>query len=154
MATPVYPKKVKGGRVTVLVGDGASPEVFTKVCGGTAKTFTIQKNTTDEFEEDCANPESVPVRVLQVTGIQWDMTLNAWYNRTQAALIRDLADDIDSRNFRFEIDEPPTEDIDAGTYQGKFLATNVQYNAGGQGEYMSMTISFASDGPVTWVDAA
>lgn len=148
------PKKVRGGYISVLVGDGAQPEVFTKVCGGTAKTFTIQKNTTDEFEEDCADPESIPVRVLQITGRQWDMTLNAWYNRTQAPLIRDLADDINSRNFRFEISEPPTDAIDAGAYEGKFLVTNVQLTGGSAGEYASMTIAFASDGPVEWVDAA
>jgi len=149
----LFPARLKGGRISVLVGDGASPEVFTKLCGATSRSFTIQKNTTDDNVDPCDDPEAIPSRVLQVTGIQWDMSLNILYNRTQAAMIRDLITTTESSNFRFEFTEPGTENIDAGYWQGMGQVTNFQVTGEGNAAYASGTLAVASDGDFEWVDA-
>jgi hypothetical protein len=149
----LYPKRLKSAYISVLVGNGAQPEVFTKICGATQRGFTIQKNTTDEFIQPCDNPEAVPSRVLQVTGIQWDMTLNIVYNRTQAPLIRELMEIDDPRNFRLEFLEPENDAIDSGYFAGAGQATNLQITAD-DGSFVSGTMAITSDGDWVWTDAA
>jgi len=152
MAT--FPQRLKGGYISVLVGDGANPEVYTKICGATSKGFTYQKNTTDDVLDPCDDPEAIPSRVLQVTGRQWDIALNIVYNRTQAALIRDLMASSDSSNFRFEFSEPVGSDaVDAGYWFGKAQVTNFQVTGEGNAAYASGTMAIASDGEWIWVDA-
>jgi len=158
----LFPARLKGGYISVLVGNGANPEVFTKLCGATSRAFTIQKNTTDDNLDPCDDPEAIPSRVLQVTGKQWDMALNIIYNRTQAALIRDLATRSTSSNFRFEFDEAGTTGsiqngggtIDSGYWQGAGQVTNFQVTGGGNAEYATGTLAIASDGDFQWVNAA
>jgi hypothetical protein len=156
----LFPARLKGGRISVLIGDGANPEVFTKLCGATSRAFTIQKNTTDDNLDNCGDPEAIPARVLQVTGQQWDMALNIIYNRTQAARLRALATTNNSSNFRFEFTEAgsattPLQNgggkIDAGYWQGAGQVTNFQVTGGGNAEYATGTLAIASDGPFSFV---
>lgn len=149
----LYPKRLKGGRISVLIGDGGAPETFTKICGATQKSFTYQKNTTDDFLDDCSDPDAIPVRTLQSTGRQWDISINAWYNRTQAPLIRELLETSEPRNMRFEFTEPGTEDVDAGVWEGPGQITNFQVTGEGNTVYATATIAIASDGEWTWTDA-
>jgi len=51
------PDIVKGSYIDILVGDGATPEVFSVLCGFSTNSFTEQVNTSDEFTYDCADPE-------------------------------------------------------------------------------------------------
>lgn len=55
MAKPVT---VKGTKVRLLQGNGASPEVFTSFCGLTAKSINFQTNTNETFIPDCDDPEA------------------------------------------------------------------------------------------------
>lgn len=149
----LYPKRLKGGYISVLIGDGGAPETFTKICGATQKSFTYQKNTTDDFLDDCSDPDAIPVRFLQVTGRQWDMSLNIVYNRTQAALIRDLMDSGEATNMRFEFSEPASDAVDAGYWSGPAQVTNFQATGEGNTAFATGTLAIASDGEWTWTDA-
>lgn len=148
------PKIVKGGYIDILVGDGATPEVFTKLCGLNTKSFTIQKNTSDVFVPDCDDPEDIPVRFLNVTGLQWDLSGSGLYNRAQGPLIRTLASDSASRNMRFVMSEPGTDPVDDGYYAGKALVTNVQFGGPTGAEYATVDLTLASEGAWDWVEAA
>jgi len=150
---PTYPQRLKSSYITVLVGNGASPEIFTKICGGTSKSFNYQKNTTDDILDDCENPEAIPSRNLQVTSRQFSITLNALYNRTQAALIRSLTTASTSSNMRFEFLEPATgAKIDEGYWAGAAMVTSFQVTAGGNAEYGTCVIQIESDGEFGWID--
>lgn len=149
----LYPKRLKSSYISVLVGNGAQPEVFTKICGATQRGFTVQKNTTDEFIQPCDDPEAIPSRALQVTGRQWDMSLNIIYNRTQAPLVRELMEDDQPRNFRLEFAEPADDEVDAGYFAGPAQATNLQITAD-DGSFVTGTMAIASDGDWAWTDAA
>jgi hypothetical protein len=155
----LFPARLKGGYVSVLIGNGASPEVFTKLCGATSRAFTVQKNTTDDNLDNCGDPDAIPARVLQVTGQQWNMALNIIYNRTQAALLRSLVTTTTSSNFRFEFSEPGTTTsvqngggtIDAGYWEGAGQVTNFQVTGEGSAQYATGTLAIESDGPFSFV---
>lgn len=146
----LYPTKVKGGYVSVYMGDGATPEVFTKICGLKTRSFTDQVNTSDNFEADCSDPESVPVRTLDITGRQGDIAGEGRYNRTQAAIIRAAVGV--PKNYRFAISEPAGDNIDDGWYAGSFVLTNLQIT-GEDGAYTTASMQWANDGAYVWVVA-
>lgn len=146
------PKVVKGAYFDLLCGDGALPEVFTKLCGLSTRNFTVQKNTNDVFIEDCDDPELVPQRYLNITGIQWDIAADGLYNRAQGPLIRELAQSLNSSNFRFVFGEPSGDPVDSGYWQGAAQVTNVQWGGPAGGEYSSISLTIASDGPWTFVE--
>ena len=145
------PAIVKGSYVDLLVGDGATPQVFTAVCGLTTRSFTHQVNTSDQFVRDCADPEDVPHRRLTVTGEQWDLAGEGLYNRAQAALIRGAVGT--TRTYRFVVSEPSGETVEDGFYEGPAMLTNLQLG-GSDGEFGSVSLQIASDGGWTWAAAA
>jgi len=146
------PDIVKGTYVDILMGDGAEPEVFTPICGLTARNFTQQVNTNDVFIPDCADPEDVPIRRLVPTGKQWDLSGDGLMNLLQR-------DEIDAAlgvtaNYRFRIGRPAGSVVGTGYYEGPAMLTNIQWggNSGG-GEFASASIAIASDGEWTWTAA-
>jgi hypothetical protein len=53
------PTTVKFGKFRVLLGDGASPMVYTAPCGFTSKSLTLTKELTDVNLPDCDDPDAV-----------------------------------------------------------------------------------------------
>lgn len=51
------PTVIAGTKLLVLVGDGASPEVFTAPCGLTTQTFSMTAATNSTVLPDCLDPE-------------------------------------------------------------------------------------------------
>jgi hypothetical protein len=143
------PDIVKGTYIDILMGDGATPEVFTPFCGLTTRQFTKQINTNDTFIPDCADPEDVPTRRLVPTGKQWDLSGEGLYNLAQAQMIEDASDG-ETKNFRFRIARPAGSIVGTGYWEGPAMITNRQLggNSGG-GEFGSISLSIASDGE--WV---
>jgi len=148
------PAIMRGSYINIMIGDGASTEVFSIVCGLTTRTFTEQINTSDSFIADCADPEDVPIRRLIPTGRQWSLSGEGRYNRAQAALLRGAMGV--TRNYRFDVAEPADDEVDAGYYAGPFILVNRQIGgtAGESGEFSSSSLQFESDGEVVWVPAA
>ena len=124
------PAIVKGTYVDILIGNGATPEVFTAVCGLTTRSFTHQVNTSDQFVRDCADPEDVPHRRLTVTGEQWDLAGEGLYNRAQAAAIRAAVGT--TRNYRFVVGEPAGETVEDGFYEGPAMRISPPITAPGR----------------------
>lgn len=148
------PEIVKGSYVDILVGDGATPEVFSIVCGLTTRTFTEQVNTSDHFVQNCSDPEDIAVRRLSVTGRQWDLSGEGRYNRAQGSLIRSMVGA--TLNYRFRVSEPAADDVDDGYYVGPAMLTNraIGGSAGESGEFATDSLTIQSDGEWIWVDAA
>lgn len=146
------PDIVKGTYIDILIGDGDEPEVFTPICGLTARTFTHQVNTNDVFVPDCADPEDRPIRRLSVTGEQWDLAGEGLYNLAQESLIR-LATGV-TKNYRFRVGRPVGSIVGTGYYEGPAMLTNRQIggNTGG-GEFGSLSATIASDGEWVWAPA-
>jgi hypothetical protein len=52
------PTVLPGTKLLILVGDGASPEVFGEPCGLTTKSFELSASTNTTLIPDCADPEA------------------------------------------------------------------------------------------------
>lgn len=148
------PAILKGSYINIMVEQTPGSGDFVILCGLNTKTFTAQKNSSDIFVPDCDDPEDIPVRYLNITGRQWDLSGDGVYNRAQAALVRELWEDGVSRMFRFQILEPATSSIDAGYYEGPAQVMNLQIGGPQGGENSTLSTAIASDGEWNWVDAA
>lgn len=147
------PDIVKGTYIDILIGDGAAPEVFTPICGLTARSFTHQVNTNDVFVPDCADPEDVPTRRLVPTGEQWDLSGDGLANLAQEAIIRGAMGI--TKNYRFRIGRPVGSTTGTGFYEGPAMLTNLQLGGStGNGEFASVSLTIASDGDWVWEPAA
>jgi hypothetical protein len=143
------PQTIRGTYVTILMGNGADPQVFAILCGITAKTFTDAIGTADEFTRDCADPEEVPVRELILTGRSWSISGSGVLNRTQF-------DDLETamgqyKDFRFFIGEPDDATLLNGYYGGQGVITDKAIR-GDDGGNAGIDITIQSNGVWAWVD--
>ena len=53
------PTTIKGGKVRVMLGNGASPEVFAAPCGLTSRSVTLNKALNEFQLPDCDDPDAV-----------------------------------------------------------------------------------------------
>ncbi|NTG48970.1 phage major tail protein, TP901-1 family [Agrobacterium rhizogenes] len=49
-----------GRLLLIQIGDGASPEAFTNLCGLTTRNFNLSANEVDTTTPDCVNPGDTP----------------------------------------------------------------------------------------------
>jgi len=147
------PSIVKGTYLDVMVEQTPGMADYVRLCGLTTKNFTYQKNSNDIFIPDCDDPEDVPTRRLNITGRQWDLAATGYYNRAQAALIRELIEEGSPRSFRFAVGEPATDVVDAGYWEGPAQLMNLQFGGPAGGEYSTLDLTIASDGVWEWIEA-
>ncbi|TPJ76192.1 hypothetical protein FJ422_30365 [Mesorhizobium sp. B2-6-3] len=53
------PTTIKGGKVKVMLGDGASPELFAVPCGFTSRSMTLTKALNEFQLPDCDDPDAI-----------------------------------------------------------------------------------------------
>jgi hypothetical protein len=142
------PKLLRGTYFSLMLGNGADPEVFTALCGITTRNFTHQSNTNDTTTRDCADPENVPVRNLIVTSTQWDLTGEGVLNRDNFDDIQ-AADDGQPHNWRYVFTEPADDEVYQGYYAGAGIITNLAITAADD-SFGNLSITIASDGEWAW----
>lgn len=134
----------------VKIGDGATPEVFTILCGMDQVTINRVANASDRFRRDCAAPGSVPYRRSRTTGKQMDITANGAINIPDIATYSDALGK--SKNYRVELgkyDDTPEGEI-IHVINGPFNLTGANNSVGG--DEGTADISLASDG--IWTEGA
>ena len=148
MAKPVT---VKGTKVRLLQGNGASPEVFTSFCGLTAKSINFQTNTNETFIPDCDDPEAPQWRELSKSGRYVSLSGSGLLNMASLASFQAAYDEDETQTYRFEIAVPALQH--GGHWIGQFMLTNFQVT-GNDGELTTVEITLESSGEVIWVPAA
>jgi len=134
----------------VKMGDGASPEVFTQICGIEAAQVNITANTSDHFARDCAKPGAVAFRRVKTDGRQMDVSGTGLSN---ADTVADFIGAIGlSKNYKIEgyrRDGSDTGEL-LGTFSGPFVMTafNLSITGSATGE-----VNLASDGEYTYTPA-
>ena len=130
----------------VLLGNGATPEVFTAPCGLTSAGLTLSKDTNSTVVPDCADPDAAAwverdvvslSAAISGSGVLATESLATW----EAAFISTSA-----INARIQVDVPTV----GGYWSGAFHLTRFD-PAGTRGNRVSVTIAMESDGTVTWV---
>lgn len=133
----------------VKIGDGATPEVFTILCGLDNVEINRTANTSDRFRRDCNLPGSVPFRRSRTTGKQIDITASGAINIPD--MPRYLAALGKTGNYRIELGQYVIGN-DAGdiVYEivGPFNLTSANSSVGDEG---SAQVTLASDG--AWTEA-
>lgn len=147
MAKPVT---VKGTKVRLLQGNGASPEVFTSFCGLTAKSINFQTNTNETFIPDCDDPEAPQWRELSKSGRYVSLSGSGLLNMASLEAFQSAYDEDETQTYRFEIAVPALQH--GGYWIGQFMLTNFQVT-GNDGELTTVEITLESSGEVTWVPA-
>lgn len=144
------PKTVKGTKVRLLQGNGATPEVFTGFCGLTAKSINFQTNTNETFVPDCDNPDAPQWRELSKSGRYVSLSGSGLLNMASLASFQAAYDEDETATYRFEIAVPVLEH--GGHWEGQFMLTNFQIT-GNDGELTQAEITLESSGEVVWVPA-
>ena len=145
-----YPNRVKPRYVVIEMGNGATPEVFTPLCGIRTAGMTVQLNQNDDFLNDCADPESVPVRFTIPTGRQWDMSGSGVVNLDNLEQIMD-AQGV-TKNYRYSIGKAANQSGNEYYFAGPAVLGNVQIG-GSEDNFASIDLTFVSDGEWTFVEA-
>jgi len=147
MAKPVT---VKGTKVRLLQGNGASPEVFSSYCGLTAKSINFQTNTNETFVPDCDNPDAPAWRELAKSGRYVSISGSGLLNMASLESFQAAYDEDETATYRFEISVPALQH--GGHWEGQFMLTNFQIT-GNDGELTNVEVTLESSGEVVWVPA-
>lgn len=138
----------------VAVGNGATPEVFTRLCGIQTSGFNHTVATSDRFRRDCAKPALVPVRGVKVNGRQWDLTGSGLYNLDQIDLINGLPGVTKTYQLiLLDISDPAIEaGTVIGTWEGPGVLTAVNL-ASSEDQEATIELTIASDGLWEYTEA-
>lgn len=138
------PTVVAGTKLLVLVGNGATPEVFAEPCGLTTKSFDLSAATNTALIPDCADPEApvweaklVSSLAAQISGsgimaVEAHAIWEAWFI---AAL---------AKNCQIKLNAAAL-----GYYSGSFILTSLRYG-GQRGQFINVDLTMVNASAVTW----
>lgn len=133
------------------LGDGATPEVFTVVCGLETTGINESAQTSDRYVRDCTAPATPPTRKIRVTGVTWDISGSGLSNVAQFALLKDALGK--HRNWQIVPLDTTDPDTPAGTPLGTFEGTgvltsrNIATVADG---FATLELTLAGEGDLEW----
>ena len=131
-------------------GNGASPEVFSPMCGLTTKGFQQTRATSDTVDWDCEDPDATPITVRDAGATDWTISGNGLLHRPLLAQVQADFDDANPTNYRFAFDEPSTSQVIDGYYQGPGFITDLNVT-GTNGEYVNISLTISAAGPKVFV---
>ncbi|MCF3933300.1 phage tail protein [Acuticoccus sp. M5D2P5] len=145
-------ESIEFSKYLVHLGDGGSPETFSKPCGLKARTFSLENTPTETQLLDCED-ESKPMSVRRTVssqsgtisgeGILEPGELQTW---------RTWSLDGTSRNCRVVLDLPAASG--GGHYEGRFVLTRFENVSSKEEGVVTFTAELMSDGPIAWADAS
>lgn len=143
------PTTARPGKMRILLGDGASPEVFTAPCGLTTKALRVSKDLSDVVIPDCDDPDAPYWLARDVTSLSVEITGEGLLAAESEATWMDATFSTDPVNVKVEIEFT----TGTRTFEGAFHVTASP--SGQQGQRVSIDVSMQSDGIVnrTWTPA-
>ncbi|MFT4129963.1 phage tail tube protein [Labrys sp. (in: a-proteobacteria)] len=91
------------GKGRLLIGDGATPEVFVAPCGFNQANVTIDKATNDTTVPDCDDPDAAVWSEKDVTTMSWTMQFQGVLAKESWPLYRKATFSSAPVNIHFEI---------------------------------------------------
>lgn len=145
-----YTDKLRSTRVAIMMGNGATPEVFSPMCGITTKGFQQTRATSDTVDWDCADPDATPITVRDVGATDWTISGSGLLHRPLLADVQAAFDSSEATNYRFMFDEPTGGEVIDGYYQGPGIITDLNIT-GANGEYVQVSLTISAAGPKAFV---
>jgi TP901-1 family phage major tail protein len=134
----------KGRTLLIQIGDGATPEVFTNVCGITTRSFNMSANSVDTTIPDCENPGG-PVIKTGEPGIQ-NRTFNGSGKFVSGANAQLLLGHVrGGTTFNAKVIVPGD-----GTYTGAWFVTEFEFSGEMEGN-MDFSATFEAASPPAFV---
>jgi hypothetical protein len=130
----------------VLIGNGATPEVFTDPCGLTSKGFTRSANMNDTNIPDCANPDAASWLARDVVSYQGTIrgagvvaqeSFSTWEGWWTSALSKNIQIMLVDANPSFQ-----------KVWLGPCKLQEIVITAD-RGQRVTMTVNIVSDGAIT-----
>lgn len=140
MAQPVT---AKFGKVRVLLGDGASPEVFTAPCGLTSKGVTITQNLSEVNIPDCDNPDDPFWVGRDTVSLSVSISGEGVLAAESVPIWIAAAKSTGKTNAKFEVEFDSGNLVYSGAFKIDSFAVTVA-----QGERAQCSVSLQSDGEV------
>jgi TP901-1 family phage major tail protein len=117
----------KGRELLIKMGDGASPQIFSTICGITTRSFAMSSNEVDTTIPDCDDPSAV-VQKTSTPGIQ-DRTFQGSGKFVSGAAGTALADAARLGEVHdYQVIVPGY-----GQFQGPFIVTDFQWSGDMEG---------------------
>ena len=139
--------KQLGRALLVKIGDAASPEVFSNLCGLNSKSLTINNSSIDVTTPDCTSPE----------GALWTETLSGLKNLAVSGdgFFEDSTAEARMNTVAMAADNSVNIEIvvpDFGTYAGAFRISSLEFGGETEGG-VTYSLSLESNGAVTFTAA-
>lgn len=135
------PTTAKFGKFRVLLGNGASPEVFAAPCGFTSKSLALSKNLTDVNLPDCDDPDAPAWVGRDVESLTASITGEGVMAAESADDWMDAFESTSSISVKVEIEFPAV----TWTYTGKMHISSMTLSAE-QGGRVTNNVEMQSDG--------
>jgi len=132
---------IKGGKIRVMLSNGASPAVYTAPCGLTQRSVTLSKNLNEVTIPDCTDPDKVDWIGRDAASLSMSISGEGVLASESIVAWLDAAESIDSVDVKVEIEFPVTTYI----YTGKMQVESLEIGAN-NGERATISISMQSDG--------
>lgn len=145
-------KTVKGTKILVMIGDGASPsESFAHNCSvNGARSFQLSAQTNDVNVPDCDDPDLMAWIEREKVSLGATVQGAGVTNTPDVEFFFNYAKSPDPKNCRVVIDVPGADG--GGYFAGAFHCTDFQVS-GDRGAKSDISITLQSTGEITWVDA-
>jgi predicted secreted protein len=145
-----FTDKLKGTRFILAIGDGATPEVFTPMCGISEKGLQQTRQTSDTVDWDCADPDATPITVRDINQADWSASGSGLLHRPALATVQAAYDTTEPVNFRMIFDEATGDEVIDGYYQGPGVITDFGIN-GSNGQYLQISLTISGAGQLSFV---
>lgn len=132
---------IKGGKIRIMLSDGASPAVYTAPCGLTQRGLTLTKALNDVTIPDCDDPDKVAWLGRDAASLSMSISGQGVLASESIETWLDAAESIDSVGAKVEIEFPAK----TYTYTGLMHVESFEIGAN-NGERATVTISMQSDG--------
>jgi predicted secreted protein len=147
MAGTTKPTVIAGTKLLILVGDGASPEVFAQPCGLTNNTLSFTSATGSTVIPFCDDPEAAAWESKEVTSLSAQVTgsgvmavesFTTWSNWFSSG---------EAKNAQVKLDDPGL-----GHYEGPWVLSSFKLT-GQRGQKVTVDITLDNSDIITWVPA-
>ena len=137
---------IKGGRIKVLLGDDATPIVYSAPCGLTQRSITLNKNLEEVQIPDCADPDKVDWMGRDATTLSMSITGEGVLASEAVDTWMEAFESIESVPVKVEW-EFPAKTI---TWTGAMHIESVEVGAN-NGQRATLNVSMQSDGEMVRV---
>lgn len=138
------PTTLPFSELLILIGDGASPEVFAAPCGLTSKGFDLTASSNGIEVPDCDDPDAPAWTERVVKALSGSVSGSGIMAKESFALWRDWALSGLPGNVRVKLDH-----AGLGYYSGSFILNKFGLKAS-LGDKVQVDIGLESDGQIIW----